>query len=254
MVASFSISGVPPFNGFVSKWLIYQGLISKVWSAASRWELLLCVLCLIAAMFGSALTLASFIKLLHAVFLGPRLNSSKIKHIGEAPWTMLFPCLVLAVTCIIFGVLAYALPLKYFIFPAVSAYVPISAADLTGSWSPVMATCLILAGLIFGFVFASRAKLKTSLRQDDTFDGGEVPSTAEESYVTGEDFYNTIKELKPLEAVYRQAGRGRFDIYEQSKHIFTVSKAFQFLHNGVLPTYLVWILLGMLGLFFVLMK
>ncbi len=28
-VASLSISGVPPFNGFVSKWLIYQALLIK---------------------------------------------------------------------------------------------------------------------------------------------------------------------------------------------------------------------------------
>ena len=63
LIASLSISGVPPFNGFVSKWMIYQGLIETGKAGGHLW-----LVWLIAAMFGSALTLASFMKLLYAVF------------------------------------------------------------------------------------------------------------------------------------------------------------------------------------------
>ena len=67
LIASFSISGVPPFNGFVSKWMVYQGVLSAITN--SKFQIIV-ILCLAAAMFGSALTLASFMKLLHAIFLG----------------------------------------------------------------------------------------------------------------------------------------------------------------------------------------
>ncbi|HIE43738.1 MAG TPA: hypothetical protein EYP78_02945, partial [Candidatus Omnitrophica bacterium] len=77
LIASFAISGVPPFNGFASKWMIYQGLVELGKSGSGLW-----IIWLLSAMFGSALTLASFMKAVHAVFLGqPSKNQkSKIKN------------------------------------------------------------------------------------------------------------------------------------------------------------------------------
>src|SRR4030043_302870 len=68
LVAALSIFGIPPFNGFVSKWMIYQGVIemgtTQAGGLAKLWPIWLT-----CAMFGSALTLASFVKLIHSVFL-----------------------------------------------------------------------------------------------------------------------------------------------------------------------------------------
>ncbi|MCU0652462.1 MAG: NADH-quinone oxidoreductase subunit L, partial [Candidatus Omnitrophica bacterium] len=75
VIAGLSLSGIPPFNGFVSKWLIYQGLIFNISGAASRMQSIFSVFALIAAMFGSAMTLAAVMKLLHSVFLGARMNA-----------------------------------------------------------------------------------------------------------------------------------------------------------------------------------
>ena len=62
LIASLSISGVPPFNGFVSKWMVYPGLINQL--QVNDYGLrITAILCLAAAMFGSGLTLASFMKL-----------------------------------------------------------------------------------------------------------------------------------------------------------------------------------------------
>src|SRR4030067_3261711 len=62
MVAALAIAGVPPLNAFVSKWFIYQGILDR----GGPWSPLF----LLIAMFGSALTLASFMKLLYSMFWG----------------------------------------------------------------------------------------------------------------------------------------------------------------------------------------
>jgi formate hydrogenlyase subunit 3/multisubunit Na+/H+ antiporter MnhD subunit len=245
LIASLAISGVPPFNGFVSKWMIYQGLISNLGAPVFKFSALVSILCLAAAMFGSALTLASFMKLLHATFLGRSLRAKGL--IKEADWQMWLPAAILALLCVLFGVLAYQLPLKYFIFPAVPGVVFI------GSWLSSKTTLLIIAGLAAGLLLFA---FKPKLRRDKSFLGAETRNLdLEASRVSGTDFYNTVREFAVFSAIYKKAEGGFFDIYEQGKAaVFAVGKFFQFLHNGVLPTYLVWTLLGMIGLFFALVR
>ncbi|MCX7941374.1 MAG: proton-conducting transporter membrane subunit, partial [Endomicrobia bacterium] len=65
LIAALSISGIPPFNGFFSKWLIYQALVEKIITTKS----IVAMITIISTMFGSALTLASFIKVVYSLFL-----------------------------------------------------------------------------------------------------------------------------------------------------------------------------------------
>ena len=248
LIASLSISGVPPFNGFVSKWMVYQGLISRIQGPGS-WIQIASIVCLVAAMFGSGLTLASFLKLLHATYLGQSKNSTNLNQLkDEVNWTMWLPPVVLAIICVIFGVFANQVPLKYFILPAVEG------VDFMGTWYAGLATLLIIAGLVLGLLIFSLKGLKPAIRQDATYTGGEIMDL-EQNRVTGTEFYNTIKELGLLRVIYKKAEIGFFDIYEQGKRfVFSISGIFQYLHNGILSTYLVWCLLGMLGLFLVLLK
>lgn len=244
LIASLSISGVPPFNGFVSKWMIYQGLINNLQLTTYHYRLT-SVLCLVAAMFGSGLTLASFMKLIHATFLGQQTNKPTGQQNSEVSWTMWLPCMLLAVICVLFGIFAQALPLKYFILPAVKG------VTFTGTWYAGLSTLLILIGLVLGLLLFKLKRLRPTMRQDLAFVGTET-FDLEDSRVTGTEFYNTIKELGLLSAIYKRAESGIFDIYEQGKKfIFYVAGGFQYLHNGILPTYLVWCLLGMLGLFYI---
>ena len=103
IIAAASISGVPPFNGFFSKELIYDG-------ALERGNIFY-----IAAVLGSFLTAASFLKLGHAAFLGKR-EAGAASEVKEAPAAMLFPMIVIAGLCVLFGV-ANFLPLNYLIEP-----------------------------------------------------------------------------------------------------------------------------------------
>jgi formate hydrogenlyase subunit 3/multisubunit Na+/H+ antiporter MnhD subunit len=244
LIASFAISGVPPFNGFVSKWMVYQGLISKLNDTGLGLRFTT-IVCLTAAMIGSALTLASFMKLIHATFLGQAYNAGRMRH-NEVSWQMWVPCLVLAGICVLFGVFAYQLPLRYFISPILANQIFI------GFWSPGLATILIITGLILGFVVFKLSKMNLSFRQDSAFVGGEA-AVLEESRVSGTEFYNTVKEMSVLSKIYKLAEDKFFDIYDLGQRgTFGITNLLRYLHNGVLPTYLVWCLLGMIVMFFVL--
>jgi formate hydrogenlyase subunit 3/multisubunit Na+/H+ antiporter MnhD subunit len=104
LVAAASISGVPPFNGFFSKEMVYDAALTQGWVYYA------------VALLGSFFTAASFLKLGHAAFFGKR--GEVAGPVKEAPVLMLVPMIVLAGLCILFGVWN-ALPLTSFIQPAV---------------------------------------------------------------------------------------------------------------------------------------
>jgi len=101
LVASFSISGVPLFNGFVSKWGIYVAAIQGSGSAHYL------VVCAVIAIVTSALTLASFIKFFGVSFLS-RTSSLVRERAAQGqmtiPWMMQLPQLALATLCVLLGV------------------------------------------------------------------------------------------------------------------------------------------------------
>jgi len=245
LVASFAISGVPPFNGFFSKWMVYQGLIEKGKSGGVLW-----VFCIVAAMFGSGLTLASFIKLIHAIFLGKSKNERRAtsdERRDEAPWSMRLPPLILAFLCILFGIFAYTVPLKYLIVPALP-----DALEFIGIWPSLRATLFLVIGLGVGLLIYLAGNFK-GIRETAPYIGGEEVDPS--MRLSGAEFYNTVKEMGLLKGLYARAEKKAFDIYDQGKRlVFFFIRIFQYLHNGVLPTYLVWCLLGMMVFLFTLVR
>jgi len=248
LIASLAISGVPPFNGFVSKWMVYQGVIEVGKNGGHLW-----ILWLVAALFGSALTLASFMKLVHTVFLGQpfenqksKIKNQKFKEIGPTMW---IPTVTLATLCVLFGVFAYRIPLNVFIFPSIGMDVAFS-----GIWNASLATTLILVGIVLGIIIYLLGTM-TKAKESPIFIGGEILKDHPDMRVSGTEFYNTIREIGILGTIYRWAERKAFDIYEVgSKVTFGFTRILRYIHNGILPTYLAWCLLGMGILFYILLR
>ena len=239
LVASLSISGIPPLNGFVSKWMIYQGIVELGAAKNPGW-----IIWLVAAMFGGALTVASFIKLLHAVFLGRR--DPLLSGIKEAGMYMLVPVLVLASICVTFGICAFTIPIRLFIAPILGD----EAIGYSGIWEPGIATALILAGVLAGLVMYFLIIPKKA-RSVGVFIGGEDPKALDR--VTGAEFYDTIRDIGALKGAYESEEKGSLDIYCLARRsIGWFTGVLQRLHNGILPTYLVWCLLGMIAIFVIL--
>jgi len=245
LIAALSISGIPPFNGFVSKWMVYQGVIqmnpAQTGIAANLWPIWLT-----CAMFGSALTLASFVKLLHSMFLS-RLPD-ELKDVKEVSPLQTGPMIVLALLCVFFGV-AYWIPLDQFIYPAL---------DLVGglkpelsTWSSGLATILIIVGIGLGMLIWLVAKLSRNVRTVPTWTCGEV-QTNEAMRIPGTHFYKTVSRMGGLKQLYTGQEKGYFDPYDQGGRCGLCLTGFlRWLHSGVLPMYLTWVALGLLIIIFV---
>jgi hypothetical protein len=89
------------------------------------------------------------------------------------------------------------------------------------------------------------------MRTSDSFLCGE--KNQEEANFGTLEFYKTISNFKILAFFYEKAKKKRFDIYDISKRIiFWFNKIFSDAHNGFLPRYILWIIVGMLILMIVL--
>ena len=130
LVAALAIAGVPPLSGFASKWMVYQGVTEL--AHTGNW---LYPLYLAAAVVGSMLTFALFLRLLHSIFLGQRpVALDRVRETGFAMWV---PTVLLALASVGFGLFAYQVPLKLFIYPGLPFTVVLPAP-----WRPALAPVL----------------------------------------------------------------------------------------------------------------
>lgn len=112
IIGALAIAGLPPFNGFASKLLIYESvfLFSPILS--------------VIAMVVSILTLASFVKVFHSAFMGP--ERAELGKIGEVPAKMWVPMAVLALLIILVGLFP-GIVVENLVRPAVQALLNQSA-------------------------------------------------------------------------------------------------------------------------------
>ncbi len=89
LIGAFAIAGMPPLNGFASKFLIYESVF--------RFHPLLAIIAIVVSM----LTLASFMKVFHSMFMGPR--QPGFVQAREVPGWMLLSMGVLAVLVVAGG-------------------------------------------------------------------------------------------------------------------------------------------------------
>ncbi len=91
LLGIIALAGVPPLNGFVSKWMIYEALLQKK-------EVFL----LIMAFIGSTGAFLYVYRLIHSIFLGQL--PKKYEDVKDVPILMQIPIWVLALMTIIYGI------------------------------------------------------------------------------------------------------------------------------------------------------
>lgn len=97
LIGAASISGLPPFNGFASKWMIYEAAFQQAGETGNFFFVVVCV----AALITSVLTLASFVKVAQSVFFGQ--FNPRFANTHEVSLGMRIPMWILAALCILPG-------------------------------------------------------------------------------------------------------------------------------------------------------
>ncbi|MCB1866269.1 MAG: NADH dehydrogenase subunit [Chromatiales bacterium] len=181
LVGIIGLAGLPPMNGFVSKWLIYRSLIEQGQP-----------LLFVAAVIGTLGTILSVFKLLHNLFLGQlRLEHDTVR---EAPLAMLVPMLLLAVVVLVTGI-APGLVLDWVAQAQAALGLPVLAHHLGGIDSPHGSLNMLWVGAVLGYglivgagvfyLFGSRPRRVHPL---DNYAGGHF-LTAQVRYQYSADFY-----------------------------------------------------------------
>ncbi|HOK26713.1 MAG TPA: proton-conducting transporter membrane subunit [Bacteroidales bacterium] len=234
LICAMSISGIPPLNGFASKWMIYQAIID--FGGGDGLPQKLWVLWLVLAVLGSALTLASFIKFIGGIFLGRR--KPEFESVKEVPAPMWIPFTVIALLCIIFGVFATRLVVPHLLMPVTGEF------EFSGFWNSGFVSLLVLVSIVAGALIYLATGIK-KFRTSDSFIGGE--KFYEQTAYPAPEFYKTLLEFRFLSSIYRKAQEKWFDIYDLSKKaVLWCSHVLSNAHTGVLSVYSIWVIAGLL--------
>jgi formate hydrogenlyase subunit 3/multisubunit Na+/H+ antiporter MnhD subunit len=232
LVFALSISGIPPLNGFASKWMIYQGIIDFGKGTGISNQLWMVWLGL--AVLGSALTLASFIKFTGGIFLGRQ--SKESSKIREVPPVMWIPMLILALICVGMGVFSTNLIVPWLFMPVAGTF------EFTGTWSSTTVSVMVLVSIALGLLIYLLGSWK-NFRTSDSYVGGE--KIQDETSFSTLEFYKSLQEFKWLDLMYQRAKDRWFDLYELSrKFISWLGGIFSRFHTGVLHDYAIWVFAG----------
>ncbi|MTJ80210.1 MAG: oxidoreductase [Telmatospirillum sp.] len=169
LFSGLAIAGLPPLNGFASKWLIFVGCLE-----AGH------LLPALAALFGSLFTLAAILRFAHVAFMGP--DGPRAADVREAPLCMLGAMGILVGASILIGLMPGILlvPIAH-----VEASLGLEAVAATwtgplpgpGGWSNGLITVLLALPVLgaWGYARAGRRPVRISRLHvcGNTADAGE---------------------------------------------------------------------------------
>ncbi len=267
IVGALSIAGLPPFNGFVSKWLLYQSAIFG--KPASIY-----IIYAVIAIFMSTVTLAYFMKFLGTAYFGTlpeRLSSSP----KGSPKSMEIVQLLLAAACILTGLFPAVILLIFInkVLLPMPAGVSAMASNMFYAlpWQGVklfsndlqmitaVSPLVILLAFAIGVVIAYAIYRSVSVesRPASIWNCGEIVSDEDVRY-RASSFYKPFRNL--ISPVYRKFGlphlpppqplaRGldfdRWLYFPIGSAFVRIGRTFSKMHNGVPQLYLLWQVVGL---------
>ena len=234
LIGAFSISGIPPFNGFASKWMIYQAAYQKAVESGNIGFLFVAVIALVT----SVLTLASFVKVSQSVFFGQL--PKEYENVKEVGFGMRFAMGLMALLCIVTGVFP-ELVTTYITQPAATAVFNvgnyISAMGFDGSavaaqtvsfeaagvWTPVSWLLILCIALLAITIVALAGKYD----RVSAHNGGEDVSMKYQLFYGGEE--NCFSQVggEDLFWGFKHNWKGYFNFMHE-------------LHSGIVNDYALW--------------
>lgn len=121
LTGALAISAIPPLNGFVSEWFLYQSLFMAGKSDILTFKVLSPLFAVMLALTG-ALAAMCFVKAYGVTFVGP-FRSDRVREAREVPVPMIAGMVILVAGCIVLGLGA----------PMIAPYIGIVASALLGT-------------------------------------------------------------------------------------------------------------------------
>ncbi|HSE02907.1 MAG TPA: hydrogenase 4 subunit B [Methylomirabilota bacterium] len=224
LIGSLAIAGLPPLNGFVSEWLLFQSLLPAIGSPVPLVAPLMTLAVGVLALTGG-LAAAAFVKAFGIAFLAiPRSPAADRAH--EAPRSMRLGMGILAVMCAGFGLAAVAILPALADALAASARLPAPALPLGAGLSLFMpggfarmSPVLVAAGLALAIggtwlgvrVLAGRRPLRIS----ETWGCGRVVQTPRMEY-TSTAFAEPLRRV--FAELYRPTQDLSIDFHPESRY------------------------------------
>jgi NADH-quinone oxidoreductase subunit M len=196
LVGIIGLAGIPPMNGFVSKWLVYRSLLIEGMP-----------LLFVASVIGTLGTILSVYKLIHNMFLGQlRVEHTEVK---EAPWSMMIPMLVLSAIVFITGFMP-GLALDWVASAQAAVGLPVLEHTLGGVELPqggldmIWLVAVLFAGFGIGAVLFYSTGKSQHVNQLDNYAGGHFLS-ADVRYHYSDHFYSGL--MHRIGGWYRESFR-----------------------------------------------
>lgn len=231
-ISGLAIAGVPPFNGFFSKELIFDAALESN------------VVLYIGALLGAFLTAVSFLKMGRGAFAGKLVLPIDKKSVKESGFGMILPMSIMAGLSVVLGVFN-TLPLDRMFNPA------LEYSKVFSGWPHsvllVIISLIVLALAVADHIYGSR-KSGSAINAADHIHYAPVLKSiykaAEKGYF---DPYNILMRLvNAYSAVCSYIEKGVTWFYDTAV-VVTVEGASELLHranNGSLARYIVFALTG----------
>jgi NADH:ubiquinone oxidoreductase subunit 5 (subunit L)/multisubunit Na+/H+ antiporter MnhA subunit len=272
LVGALAIGGLPPFNGFVSEYLIYKGLINGMLSVTSISDIILLVLSTIGLVLVGGISILAFTKMFGVIFLGN--NRSEFSHKPvESSFIMLLPQFLIVMVMLSIGVFPFfyisiTTEIVKDLYPSLvlPAYTQVySSLEVLNSIGRVSIVFVVVIAIVF--FIRNRVLNKRKNAVCETWSCGYVQSIAKAQY-TGRSYVRTfgnlfgsvIKEKKNYHKIdqneiypaTRKFSTYYFDVVEKYlimpmiKRLNYLLNYFQFIQNGKIQSYVIY------GIFFIL--
>ena len=252
-----AISALPPLNGFVSEWVVFQALLGGATIPKREVAVLMPVAVAMLAL-ASGLAAACFVKAFGITFLGIA-RSHEAEQAHEVPASMQVAMAALALACVVLGAAAYAmvpalaravaglagLPPASAVTVGWSLGMPLSAPGAVGQISPLS----ILLGLVVLLAAIPMAlwlfRASRALRVSDTWGCGRIAQTPRMQY-TAAAFAEPLRRI--FAALYRPTEDVSIDFHPESRY-FVQSIAYRahivpwferYLYDPVIDRVIAW--------------
>lgn len=224
LIGAAAISALPPLNGFVSEWIVFQSLLGGFALPAAELALVM-PLAVGALALTSGLAAACFVKVFGITFLAiPR--SPEAEHAHESGPSMLAGMAILAAACVALGVLPFVivpllgqaltglggLPNTEAVFSfGVFLRTPGGFGQISPTWIAIgLLTLLGLTALAMRWRSVNR-----SLRVSDTWGCGRIGQTPRMEY-TASAFAEPLRRI--FAELYRPSQELTIDFHPESKY------------------------------------